>query len=469
MTKRNTTDRSRQDRQTLSSKLSMINPDAAFVDIGSGEHWVCVPEDRCGDNVRQYGAYTCDLYAIRDWLTEHGISSVAMESTGVYWINLYQVLEDAGLEVCLVNARDLKMVKGRPKTDKLDCQWGQRLHSYGLLRASFRPAREICAIRSIWRMREQAVRDMSRCIQRMCKALYEMNVLLPKVVSDITGKTGLAIIQSILAGQRDPRVLAAYRDHRCKKSEEEIAKALEGDYRSEQIFLLQAALDQYEFIARQIASYDGEIERRTGQLPVKRTLTDEERKVNAAALARDRSKSNNAVSFDARSAAHELTGVDLAAIPGLGSSLCLCLLFETGTDMTKWPSEKHFASWLGLSPNPNVSAGRNLGTRTKKCASNAAGYFRAAATSLARSHCHLGDFFRRMRARHGGAHAVTATAHKLAVLFYNLISRGEQYRQIDQSAYRDMIREQRINNLKKRAGKLGFLLVPDEDNGKTAA
>ena len=460
MAKPNVRNRTGQQNKASGTKLEMINPNTAFVDIGSGEHWVCVPEDRCEGNVRQFGAFTCDLYKIRDWLLDEGITSVGMESTGVYWIGLYQVLDDAGLEVCLVNARDLKSVKGRPKTDKLDCQWGQRLHSYGLLRPSFRPDKEICAMRAIWRMREQSVRDAGRCIQRMQKALHEMNLLLPKVVSDITGKTGMAIIKAILAGERDPVVLAKLRDHRIKSSEEQIACALHGDYRSEQLFLLQSALRQYEFIVDQLQAYDRKLEQRLGELPRKRSVTIEERTANQKAHARDMGRSHNAPSFDTRSIAQELTGVDLAAIPGLSSSLCLCILLETGLDMSKWPTEKHFASWLGLSPNPRISAGRDLGTRTKKCASRAARYFRQAATSLTHSHCYLGDFYRRMRARHGGAHAITATAHKVAVIFYNLVKNSEEFREIDQSAYRDAVREQKIKNLQKRAKKLGFELTP---------
>jgi transposase len=468
MVMRNTTRRTRQEIEVLNEKLKMINAHAAFVDIGSGEHWVCIPEGCCEGNVRKFGAFTCELYAIRDWLVEHGVDSVAMESTGVYWIPLYQILEDAGIEVCMVNAKALKSVKGRPKTDKHDCQWGQRLHSYGLLRPSFRPAREICAIRSIWRMREQAVRDAGRCIQRMQKALHEMNLLLPKVVSDITGKTGMAIIKAILAGQRNPEELAKLRDHRIKRSQKDIARALQGDYRPEQIFLLQSALNQYEFIIQQLGSYDREIEQRLDQLPNKHTVGAEERAANQKAHLRDVRRNRNTPAFDSRSISHQLTGVDLAAIPGLSSSLSMCILFETGLDMTKWPTGKHFSSWLGLSPNPRISAGRDLGTTTKKCSSRAARYFRHAATSLTHSQCYLGDFYRRMRARHGGAHAITATAHKLALVFYNMLQTGEPFQGLDPVQYREAVRQRQILNLQKRAQKLGFDLVPNSTNTAVA-
>lgn len=315
-------------------------------------------------------------------------------------------------------------------------------------------------MRSIWRMREQTVRDAGRCIQRMQKALHEMNLLLPKVVSDITGKTGMAIIKSILDGQRDPVMLAKLRDHRIKSSEEQIARALDGDYRSEQIFLLSAALAQYEFLIGQLQVYDRELEERLGKMPRKQSLSEDERTVSGKRSAREQSRNHNAPSFDTCSITHELTGVNLSAVPGLSSTLSLCILLETGLDMNKWPTAKHFASWLGLSPNPRISAGRNLGTRTKKCASRAARYFRNAATCLTHSHCYLGDFYRRIRARHGGIHAITATAHKLAVIFYQLVNKGEAYQEIEQSAYQQAVRDQQIKTLHKRAAKLGFELTP---------
>lgn len=454
--------KSKKEMVKYDDRLEMINPNAAFVDIGSGEHWVCIPPSRGENHVRWFGAFTKDLRDIRDWLLENGVTSVAMESTGVYWINLYTVLEEAGLEVLLVNARELKNVKGRPKTDKLDAKWGQRLHSYGLLRGSFRPEAVICAIRDIWRMREKTVENISQAANRMGKALYEMNVLLPKVVTDITGKTGMSIIRAIVDGERNPEVLSRFRDPRCKKSQKAIAAALDGNYRDDRIFCLGMALNHYQFLLGQLELYDAEIDKRVSDLPIVRELSEDEKEANQAAHASDRKKYSNTPAFDARTAAHELTGVDIAAVPGFSATLSLCVLFETGLDMEKWPSAEHFASWLGLCPNIKRSAGRYMSTSTKKCASHAASYFRQAAVCVSRSQTTFGDFFRRMRARHGGAHAVTATARKLAVLVYTLLKNKEQYKELDRSTYQKAVLEQRKKNLEKRAAKLGFKLVPAE-------
>jgi len=459
------TDKKQAQARRYHRQLEMIDPDAAFIDVGSAEHWVCIPENRFSEQeqdkrVRQFEAFTSQLYEIRAWLLEHQIKTVSMESTGVYWIPLYQILADAGLEVSLVNARDLKSVKGRPKTDRLDCQWGQRLHSYGLLRASFRPAAEICAMRSIWRTREQWVREMSRCTQRMHKALHEMNLLLPKVVSDITGKTGMSIIKAILAGERDPVKLAQCRDPRCRSSKERIAEALRGDYRPELLFVLGAELEHYEFLLHKLEEFDRQISQRLAQLPNKTQLSATQKAHNAKEHAKLKRRYVKAPCFDSRSVVHELSGVDFGAVPGIGSTVALAVILEVGLDSSKWPSADHFAAWLGLCPNPRRSAGRDLGTHTKKCANRAAQQFRKAASTLRRNHSYLGDFYRRMRARHGEAHAITATAHKLAVLFYTLLSRGDQFVELDRSEYQRMVQQTRVSNLLKRARKLGFELKP---------
>lgn len=438
--------------------LRAVVDTAAFVDVASGEHWVCLGDRE--QDTRRFGAYTADLYAIRDWLLEHGITVVAMESTGVYWINLYQVLEDAGLEVGLVNARDLKYVKGRPKTDRLDCQWGRRLLSCGLLRYSFRPVREICEIRAIHRMREQCVEDASRALQRMNKALCEMNVLLRKVVSDLVGVTGTAIIEAILKGERDPGILAGLRDRRIRKSEQEIAKALDGDFRAEQIFLLGQAYRQYCFLRDCLKDYDGAIHERLQKLPTLSEVQPEVREQNEQLMRRATQKSDKVPVYDALSHAQRICGVDLSLVPGIGAGLCLPILLEIGTDMSKWPSEKHFCSWLGLSPNPRKSAGKDLGTRTKKCSSRAAACFRQAAASVSRSDSFLGDFFRRMRARKGGAEAVTATAHRIAKICYLMIARQVQYCEPDRQAHQQQIHERRVKNFMRQAKKLGLQVEP---------
>lgn len=452
---------SARSRQVPPSGLESLQPLSAFVDVGSGEHWVCVPQDLCEGNVKRFEAYTDDLRAIRDWLLELGVKTVAMESTGVYWINLYQILEDAGLEVGVVNARDLKYVKGRPKTDKLDCQWGQRLLSCGLLRSSFRPVQEICEIRAILRMRGQRVEDASRALQRMNKALYEMNLLLRKVVADIAGATGIAIIEAILAGERDPGKLAKRRDHRVRKTQAEIARALDGDFRDEQIFLLGQAYRQYRFLVDGLPEYDKAIAERLEALPSKAEVGEADRAASRKLAIRAAQKSDKAPAIDSITYAHRICGVDLSRIPGIGAGLCLPLLAETGTDMTRWPTVKHFSSWLGLSPSPRMSAGKDLGARTKKCASHAANSFRQAAASVSRSDSCLGEFFRRMRARKGGAEAVTATAHKIAAIYYLTIRRGEQYVEPDKSLYLESVMRRRLRNLRRQAEKLGMSIVEE--------
>lgn len=459
--------RSKGSGQPYASGLRPVIESAAFVDVGSGEHWVCVGEEE--HEVRRFEAYTDDLRAIRDWLLDCGITVVAMESTGVYWINLYQVLEDAGLEVGLVNARDLKYVKGRPKTDRLDCQWGRRLLSCGLLRYSFRPAREICEIRAIHRMRAQCVEDSTRALQRMNKALCEMNLLLRKVVTDIVGVTGTAIIEAILEGERDPAVLAELRDHRIRKSKTEIARALDGDFRSEQIFLLGQAYRQYRFLLECLNDYDEAIDERLQRLPGLTEIDSELRELNEQVMQRAAQKSDKVPTYDSISHAHRICGVDLSRVPGIGAGLCLPILLEIGTDMSKWPTEKHFSSWLGASPNPRKSAGKDLGTRTKKCSCRAAAYFRQAAASVSRSDTFLGEFFRRIRARKGGAEAITATAHKIAKICYLMIARQQEYREPDRQAHQQQIEQRRLKNLRRQARKLGLELIPQSQDSSIPA
>jgi transposase len=446
--------------ERLSLGFELVNPFAAGIDIASGEHWVCVPSNDENDSIRRFGAYTVHLYEIRDWLIRHGVTTVAMESTGVYWIPLYDLLEESGIEACLVNARELKSVCGRPKTDRLDCQWIQRLHTYGLLKQSFRPDREACALRSIWRNRSSIVREVNRTIQRMQKSLHEMNVLLTKVVTDVTGKTGMSIMRAIAAGETDPTKLAGHRHHRVKKGFDEFVEALRGTYRSEHVFLLKSELAHYDFLLKQEMKLDEEIERRLEPMSTKCTLNDETRAANRKAAVAYRKNYKNAPCFDARTRLHETLGVDVCQIPGIGATNALGIVMEIGVDMTRWPDESHFSSWLGLSPNPNVSAGKNLGTHTKKNSNAAAYQFRMAARTLRCNNGHLGSFYRRMAARHGPPHAITATAHKLAVIFYHMVKRGEQYKDIDRSEYERIIEEQKVANMQKRALKEGFELVP---------
>lgn len=442
--------------------LEEIEPDCAFVDVAANEHWVCAPEGRSESGVRRFGAFTCDLREIAAWLKSCDVRLVGMESTGVYWVQLYQVLEDAGFEVVLVNARQAKNVKGRPKTDRHDCQWGQRLLRCGLLRGSFRPEGLICQARSIWRMRERRVQDASQATQRMHKALREMNLLLSKALSDIVGETGIRIIEAILAGERDPAALAKLRDKRVRASEATVAKALEGDYRREQLFLLGDAYAQWRFHIDSLASYDAEIADLLGELPDKVEVDDQRRGVNAKACERARGKSAGAVGFDSLSLVQAKCGVDLSAIPGISSSNALGLLCETGADMSAWPDEKHFSSWLSLTPCLSRSAGRQSSSATVKSASRAAARFRQAATCVRNSDCFLGEFFRRMRSRKGPASAITATAHKLARIYYLMLRDEVAYREPDLEDHRRSIRQAQLKRLKRKAHKLGMVVSAEK-------
>jgi transposase len=350
--------RARRKKSLRDRKLEMINPNAAGIDVASEEMWVCVPEDRVEQpegNVRKFGAFTCDLYAIADWLAECNVTSVAMESTGIYWIPLYQVLEERGFEVCLVNARQMKNVSGRPKTDRLDCRWIQRLHSYGLLMPSFRPEDEICQLRSLLRHRDAVIRGATRHIQHMQKALHQMNILLDKVISDITGVTGTAIISQILAGERNPQVLATLRNPHIKTSEAEIAKALEGDYREEHLFVLRQAYEAYHFAQEQRQGCDQTIERWLQK--TEKVIDVNEHPLPPSTLGHKKPQRNEP-SYDARSYIYEIYGVDLTQIPGFQASTIQTLLSEVGRDLSTWKTEKHFTSWLGLCPNFKRSGGK---------------------------------------------------------------------------------------------------------------
>jgi transposase len=382
-----------------------------------------------------------------------------MESTGVYWIPLYQILVERGFDVCLTNARHLKNVAGRPKTDRLDCQWIQRLHAYGFLKASFRPADAICQIRSIQRHRDTLIRENVRHIQHMQKALHQMNVLLPKVVSDITGTTGLAIIQKILDGERNPVKLARLRNPHCQSSEDEIAKALQGDYRREHVFVLRHAWKAYQFVLSQIRDCDRELERLVSAI---------DKQVDANQTPpppREKSPQpthRNDVQFaaqDGRTLLYECFGVDVTRIPGLDVSSALTLFTELGADLTPWPSDKHFASYLGLAPNVQSSAGKVRSSRTRKVASRAAGVFRLAAQAVIRSKTALGACYRRLKGRLGGSKALTATAHKIAVIFYHMVKERKPDHELGEEGYAKQHEARMLKRLKQQAKHLGYALV----------
>ena len=392
--------------------LPVLNPNAAGIDIGASAIYVGVPQDRANPCVRRFETFTKDLLAAADWLEACGVQTIAIESTGVYWIALFEIREERGLDVCLVNARHLKNVPGH-KSDVEDCQWLQFVHACGLLRASFRPNEQICAVRSLLRHRETLVAYAASHVQQMQKALIQMNLQLHNVLSDLTGKTGLAILDAILAGERDTAKLAALRDFRIKASPEIIAKSLEGYYRPEHLFTLKQALAAYRHYQQLIHECDQELEKRLVDLdgridPTKHPLPHPG--------PQQKPSGGNAVRFaetDLRTQLYRILGVDLTEVPGLGTLSIHTLLAEVGPDLSAFPTDKHFSSWLGLCPQNRISGDRVLSSHTRKGANRAAHVFRMAAQSLWHSRSFLGDYYRKMRARLGPAAANTATAHKL--------------------------------------------------------
>jgi len=454
MTKRNQKAKSQNfEMSKLPQHLQHINVNAAGVDIGSERHFVAVPEGRDEVSVREFGTFTTDLQALAAWLKQCGVTTVAMESTGVYWIPLFELLEREGFEVKLVDARHVKNVSGR-KSDVLDCQWLQQLHTYGLLAGAFRPPDEICVLRSYLRQREMLTQTASQHIQHMQKALQQMNLLLHNVVTDITGVTGMKIIKAILAGERDPRVLARNRDERCKNTTATIAKSLVGNYRAEHLFALGQAVDLFETYQAKIADCDEAIIKQLEKQP--EISDDGPPTPEKPTQARDRLRSG----VDVRELLYQKSGVDLFAIPGLAADTLLTLTSEVGFDLTPWKTEKHFASWLGVCPGTKKSGGKVLNKKTKRHPNRAAQAFRLAAASLSRSKTALGAFYRRIKSRSGGKHAVTATAHKIARIYYAMLTQGTAYVELGQQAYELRYKERRLDHLKVQAKSLGFQLVP---------
>ena len=442
---------------TGSADWPVVHPNAAGLDIGAETIWACVPSDRDPTPVRSFGTCTPDLVALADWLVACRITTVAMESTGVYWIPIYDLLEARGLQVVLVNAHHLKIVPGR-KSDVQDCQWIQRLHSYGLLRGSFRPDADITVLRAYTRQRATLVEQRAVHIQLMQKAMQQMNLQLTQVVSDITGVTGMQIIRAIVAGEHDPVVLAQFRHPRCRSSQETIAKALTGSYRAEHVFALSQALTLYDCYTTQIAACDAEIER---QYAVMEPVWDDA--TPPPPLPPDPKRtthSKNAPAGDVRQALYDLLGIDLTAVDGLHASTVQIIISEIGTDMGKWPTEKHFCSWLGLAPHHDITGGRIVRRRTLKVRNRAAQALRMAAQAVSRSQTALGAFYRRIRARAGPERAVTATAHKLARIIYHLLKQHEPYTPLHADVYKEQQRDRAVRQLERRAARLGFTLAP---------
>jgi transposase len=438
---------------SLPTQLQHLNLNAAGIDIGATAHFVAVPPDRDPQPVRQFATFTADLQRLADWLVACGVDTVVMESTGVYWIPLFEILDARGLRVLLVNARHVKNVSGR-KSDVLDCQWLQQLHTYGLLQGAFRPADEIVVLRSYLRQRTMLVQGAATHIQHMQKALQQMNLVLHQVVADITGVTGMTIIRAILAGERDPQVLAQHRDYRCKRSVAEIAQSLEGNYRAEHLFALQQAVTLYESYQAQIVACDQQIEQYLASCTAA-TLEAPPPPTKA------RQRTGNPFHFDAQAQLFRMTGVDLTRIDGIDAVTALTVVGEIGTDMTRWKTVKHFTSWLGLCPGTKVSGGKVQSSKTKPTANRAATALRLAATTLFRSHSALGAYLRRMTAKLGKPAAITATAHKLARLIYSMLRHGTEYVDAGQDYYEREYQDRVVRNLTRRAKELGFVLVPE--------
>lgn len=434
--------------------LRRMNPRAAAIDIGATMHMAAVNPDADDMPIRAFGTFTHDLHNIAHWFKSCGVTSVAMESTGVYWIPAYEILEQHGFEVILVNARYAKNVPGR-KTDVSDAAWLRQLHSYGLLRGSFRPDAQIATLRAYLRQRERLVGYAAAHIQHMQKALMEMNLQLHHVVSDITGATGMRIIRAIISGERNPDVLASMRDVRCHSSNETIRASLIGNDRDEHIFALTQSLDLYDFYQQKMLECDSKLE-----VAIAAMTAEVEMPRSPLPKVRTRTKQVNSPTFDVRAALYGLVGVDLTQIHGLGPSLALKLIGECGTDLRAWPSAKHFTSWLCLAPGNKISGGKLLSSRTRRSSSRVAALLRLAATTIGRSDTALGAFYRRLSGRIGKQKAVTATARKIAVLFYNALRFGMLYRYPGAAAYDERHRSRVIANLKRRAQSLGYQIMP---------
>jgi transposase len=445
-------------KKRSSRSLKIIQANAAGIDLGSREHWVCVPPLEDGTpNVERFGTTTPELYRLADWLKAQGVGTVAMESTGVYWIPLYEILDSRGLEVLLVNARHMVNVPGR-KTDMLDCQWIQLLHSCGLLRGSFRPSDDICRLRALIRERNTMVEQRSDWIRRMQKSLDQMNVCVHHAVSDISGATGMAIIRSIVEGERDPHALARLRDPRCRKSEGQIAEELTGNWRFDHLFNLRQALKMYDQICAVITEYDSEI------LTYITTLQPADKAATAVPNHHSKSKARNLAKRGQeplRQAIYSFAGFDLTAVDGIGVDTASVIVSELGLDFSGFPDERHFVSYLRLAPNISISAGKKVPNKSKATTcTRVSNSLRMAASTLRNSKTALGGFYRRMAWRKGASVAVFATARKLAQIIYRLVCYGQAYVDAGQEAYENRFNQRRLNVYTKALNAMGFDVQP---------
>lgn len=434
--------------KSKATSISIVNPNSAGIDIGGSSHFVAVPEGRSKESVREFECFTCEINSMSRWLKECNIDTVVMESTGTYWIPVFEMLDREGFEVMLVDAHQVKNVRGR-KSDVIDSQWLQQLHAHGLLSAAFRPEDKIVELRSFVRQRSMLIESAAMHIQHMQKALTQMNLQLNNVVSDITGVTGMAIIRLLLQGETDPVKLAKLRDPRCRSSEEKIQKSLEGNLREDHLFALKQAVDAYDFYVDKVKECDEAIKKKVHHLsPLPDTTLPKKRKLKKYEY-----------SFDVRSHLNGMVGTDLTTIPGIDASTALKLISEIGIDIGRWPSAKHFCAWLGLCPGTRISGGRILRSKTQASTNKAGVTLRMAANSLYRSSNYFGSYLRKMKARMAPAQAVTALAHKMARTIYSMMKNKEDFQELGP----DHIDRQNIKKtrkfLEKRAAQLGFTLV----------
>jgi transposase len=441
--------------QSADLSLEVVHPDAAGIDIGNESHYVAVPPDRDSQPVRRFGCTTAELKAMADWLNQCGICTVAMQSTGVYWIAVFDILEAAGLEVYLVNARDTKNLPGR-KSDVQESQWLMKLHTYGLLRNSFRPSQEIRTMRTYWRQHNDLVQSAGRHIQRMQKVLTQMNIQLANVLTDISGVTGQAIIKAILDGERDLHKLAELRDPRVKANQEQIARHLEGNWQQDLLFVLKQEHEAYEFCQKQMAACDDQLQQYLQQRQDRSqgaSLPEEKRK------GRLKKRKTNAPQFNLRADLFRMTGTDLTQVDGIDVMTTMTILSEAGSDMSKWPTEDHFVSWLRLCPDNRISGDKIIGKGRLPTNNRITIALKMAATSLKASNTYLGAQFRRLRTKLGAPVAIKAMAAKLARLVYRMLRYGMKYVDKGMEFYQTKHRRLQIQHLKWKAEKLGFRLI----------
>jgi transposase len=445
--------------------LQVVHPDAAGIDIGNESHFVALPPDRDTTPIREFGSWTADLHEMASWLKEHGIQTVALQSTGVYWIPVMEVLEQAGLEVYLVNARGTKNLPGR-KTDVQECEWIRKLHTYGLLRNSFRPPEEIRAVRTIWRQRDRWVHESGRAVQHMQKALTTMNVQLANAISDISGVTGQAIVRAIVAGKRDPWELAELRDPRIAASKEEIAHSLQGHWREDVIFELRQAVESYDFFQKQMAACDQQLIKymaaiQSREITPKQDLPEDATPLSSTKPARrSKTRRKNQPAFDLATELERTMGADLTRIDGIDVITAQVIFSEIGPDFSAFRDENYFASWLTLAPKRDISGGKVIRHVPAAGRNRVANALRMAAESLSRSNSYLGARYRRLRARLDAPVAIKAMARYLACLVYRIVTKGQAYVDRGASHYEAKRQERERVALQRRAANLGLKLVP---------